>query len=158
MAILILQERRKLNVHDLLCKYIADCPPPWQPLTIHELLTHTSGIPQLDDSSLSDASPQAWIDSYDNVPLSFTPGSQFSYCSVCFQILGYVIQQASGEPYSNFIQQSIIDPLQMKNTGFDSQYYYSQADHATGYATWQVQPCSLDGIWTHGGHSSSVRG
>jgi len=143
MAILILQERRKLNVHDLLCKYIADCPPPWQPLTIHELLTHTSGIPQLDDSSLSDASPQAWIDSYDNVPLSFTPGSQFSYCSVCFQILGYVIQQASGEPYSNFIQQSIIDPLQMKNTGFDSQYYYSQADHATGYATWQVPAVQL---------------
>ena len=143
MAILILQERGKLNVHDPLCKYINDCPPPWQSLTIHELLTHSSGIPQLDDSSLSDASPQAWIDSYDNVPLSFTPGSQFSYCSVCFQILGYVIQQASGEPYSAFIQQAIIDPLQMKDTAFDSQHYYSLTDHATGYATWQVTAVQL---------------
>lgn len=143
MAILILQERGKLNVHDPLCKYINDCPPPWQPLTIHELLTHTSGIPQLDDSSLSDASPQAWINSYNNVPLSFTPGSQYSYCSVCFQILGYVIQQASGEPYSAFILQAIIDPLQMKNTAFDSQHYYSLTGHATGYATWQVPATQL---------------
>lgn len=143
MAILILQEHGKLNVHDPLCKYINDCPPPWQPLTIHELLTHTSGIPQLDDSSLSDASPQAWINSYNNVPLSFTPGSQYSYCSVCFQILGYVIQQASGEPYSAFILQAIIDPLQMKNTAFDSQHYYSLTDNATGYATWQVPATQL---------------
>src|SRR6266571_1133844 len=61
MAILILQERGKLQVHEHLCSYITPCPPAWQPVTIHEVLTHTSGIPQLDDSQLSDASPQAWI-------------------------------------------------------------------------------------------------
>ncbi|HZU70821.1 MAG TPA: serine hydrolase domain-containing protein [Ktedonobacteraceae bacterium] len=143
MGILILQEQGKLNVHDPLCKYIQPCPPPWQPLTIHELLTHTSGIPQLDDSQLSGSSPQAWMNSYDNVPLEFTPGTQFDYCSVCFQILGYVIQQASGKPYSEFIEESILDPLQMKHTGFGSDYYYSLTNHATGYASWQVPAMQL---------------
>src|SRR5205823_834732 len=81
MAILILQEQGKLHVTDHLCSYIAQCPAAWRPVTIHEVLTHTSGIPQLDDSLLSSASPQAWIASYDGSPLTFTPGSQFSYCN-----------------------------------------------------------------------------
>jgi len=47
MAILILQEQGKLHVQDHACTYVPDCPPAWQPITIHELLTHTSGIPTL---------------------------------------------------------------------------------------------------------------
>jgi CubicO group peptidase (beta-lactamase class C family) len=145
MAILILQERGKLHVRDHLCSHIAHCPSAWQPVTIHELLTHTSGIPQLDDSSLSDASPEAWIASYDGVSLAFTPGSQYSYCSVCYQILGYVIEQASGQPYSAFLQQAIFNPLQMKNTGFDP-HDLSASESAVGYAGWQIKAVSLD--WT----------
>ncbi len=47
MAILILQEQGKLHVQDHVCTYVTDCPPAWQPMTIHQLLTHTSGIPTL---------------------------------------------------------------------------------------------------------------
>lgn len=142
MAILILQQQGKLHVYDRLCSYLANCPAAWQPLTIHELLTHTSGIPQLDDSQLSGASPDAWIASYDGVPLAFTPGSQFDYCSVCYQILGYVVERASGEPYITFLQQSIFDPLQMKDTGFDPNYL-SLPEHAVGYAGWRVNAVTL---------------
>ncbi len=142
MAILLLQERDKLHVHDSLCSYIPHCPAAWQPLTIHEVLTHTSGIPQLNISDSSYTSLQAWIDSFDDVPLSFTPGSQYSYCSICYQILGYVVEQASGEPYSTFLQQAIFDPLHMRNTGFDT-HYASLPDHAIGYASWQVKDISI---------------
>src|SRR6185436_11936391 len=45
MAILLLQERGKLSVNDPICKYLADCPQTWQPITIKNLLTHTAGIP-----------------------------------------------------------------------------------------------------------------
>jgi CubicO group peptidase (beta-lactamase class C family) len=99
----------------------------------------------LDDSQLSDDSPQAWIASYDGVPLAFAPGSRYSYCSVCYQILGYVVEQVSGEPYSMFLQQVIFNPLQMKNTGFDPKYL-SPSNHAVGYAGWQVKAVSLE--WT----------
>jgi CubicO group peptidase (beta-lactamase class C family) len=71
-------------------------------------------------------------------PLVSTPGGQFSYCSVCYQILAYVVEQVSGEPYSTFLQQAIFDPLQMKDTGFDPGYL-SLPDHAVGYASWQVK-------------------
>ena len=142
MAILILQQRGKLHVHDRLCTYLANCPEAWQPLTIHELLTHTSGIPQLDDSRLSNNSPEAWIASYDDVRLAFPPGSRYSYCSVCYQILGYVVERASGKPYSEFLQQSIFDPLRMKSTGFNSNYL-SLPDHAVGYASWRVKAVTL---------------
>ena len=144
MAVLILQEQGKLHVTDHLCSYIAQCPLAWQPVTIHEVLTHTSGIPQLDDSLLSSASPQAWIASYDGSPLTFTPGSQFSYCNQCYQILAYVVEQDSGEPYSEFLQQAIFDPLQMKNTGFDPHYLSLPDEEAVGYAGWQAKAMTLD--------------
>jgi CubicO group peptidase (beta-lactamase class C family) len=136
-AILLLQQQGKLQVQDLICKYIANCPSPWQAITIREVLMHTSGIPQPDTSQLSGASPQAWIASFDDLPLEFTPGAQFDYCSVCYEILAYTVQQVSGQPYDQYLQQMIFDPLQMKRTGFDSDAYYAQAGHATGYASWQ---------------------
>ena len=142
MAILILQQENKLHVHDHLCSYITPCPPAWQPVTIHELLTHTSGIPELDDANVLNASPQSWINHFDGVPLVFAPGSEFSYCNVCYQILGYVVEQVAREPYSTFLQQTIFDPLQMKNTGFDP-HYLSLPDHAVGYASWRIQDVPL---------------
>src|SRR5215813_12646142 len=48
-SILLLQERGKLSVQDPICKYIAECPKAWEPITIHHLLTHTSGVPSYTD-------------------------------------------------------------------------------------------------------------
>ncbi|HEU5379766.1 MAG TPA: serine hydrolase domain-containing protein [Ktedonobacteraceae bacterium] len=142
-ALLILQQQGKLDVKKSICVYITPCPAPWQPVTLHEILTHTSGIPELDTSELSGASPAAWIASFDASPLYFTPGSQFSYCSVCYQILAYVVEVVSGQPYAQFLQQHIFDPLKMQTTGFDSASYYAQSDHANGYANWQVDAGQL---------------
>lgn len=143
MSILMLQERGKLHVQDPLCTYIQNCPSPWQSISIHEVLTHTSGIPQLDTSQLSGASPADWIASFNNAPLEFTPGSQFDYCSICYQILAYVVQQVSGVPYTQFVQQNILNPLHMTSSGFDSNAYYAQSDSAIGYASWQVKAPQL---------------
>lgn len=143
MAILLLQARGKLDVHKSLCAYISPCPSPWQPVTVHDVLTHMSGIPELDTSQLSGASPAAWIASFDAYSLNFTPGSEFDYCSVCYQILGYVVQQVSGMPYSQFLLQNIFFPLHMKATGFDSTLYYSQGIDAHGYNSWKSESDQL---------------
>jgi CubicO group peptidase (beta-lactamase class C family) len=142
MAILILQEQSKLHVHDYICSYIAPCPRPWQLVTIHQLLTHTSGIPEFDHTNMSNASPESWINDFDDVPLGFAPGREFSYCNVCYQILGYIVEKVSGKPYCTFLQQAIFDPLQMKSTGCD-QPYLSLPAHAVGYASWRVQDVSI---------------
>src|SRR6266403_5044103 len=44
-AIMQLQEQGKLSVNALACKYVAGCPDTWKTITVHHLLTHTSGIP-----------------------------------------------------------------------------------------------------------------
>jgi CubicO group peptidase (beta-lactamase class C family) len=143
MAILILQERGKLHVTDHLCSYVPHCPAPWQPVTIHELLTHTSGIPDLDAFQLPMSSLAAWIGAFDNVALEFPAGSRFHYCNTCYKLLAYVVQSASGTPYSQFVQQNIFDPLGMSETTFDSSKYYSQANDAIGYASWRVPAVHL---------------
>jgi len=137
MATLLLQQRGKLGVQNSICAYVTPCPPPWQPVTLSDVLTHTSGIPELDTSQLSGASPAAWIASFDDDDLNFTPGSQFDYCSTCYQILAYVVQQVAGVPYTQFVQQNILAPLQMTESGFDSDFYYAQSNAANGYAGWQ---------------------
>ncbi|MBV9259152.1 MAG: beta-lactamase family protein [Ktedonobacteraceae bacterium] len=151
MAILILQQRGKLHVRNSICAYIASCPRTWQHVTIHEILTHTSGIPGVDDASLSNASPQAWINSFNAFPMASSPGGQFSYCNVCYQILGYVVERVSGKSFSNFLQQAIFNPLHMKNTGFNP-HYTSTPDHADGYDAWQdadsLAAWNLDPQWT----------
>ncbi len=138
MSILLLQQEGKLDVHKLICTYVRPCPEPWQAITLHEVLTHTSGIPELDTPHLSGASPAAWIASFDNAPLNFTPGAEFDYCSVCYQILAYVVQVVSGQPYSDFVQQHILNPLHMDESGFDSGYFYAQSIDANGYNSWQA--------------------
>ncbi len=144
MSILILQQQGKLNVQKPICTYVNPCPPPWQPVTLHEVLTHTSGIPEMDapedgDDWLAsfDNHPSAWIASFDDLPLAFTPGTEFGYCSSCYQILAYVVEQVSGQPYSQFVQQHILTPLHMGESGFDSDYFYAQPTDANGYNSWQ---------------------
>ena len=134
MAILILQEQGKLHVQDHLCAYVPNCPPAGQPITIHQLLTHTSGIP-------TPSNPPSRKDQ----PLDFPAGTQFSYSNTGYQLLGYIIQQVSSEPYAEFVQHSIFAPLQMRETDFDPAYP-SLPNQATGYDEWKipVTPTFLD--------------
>jgi CubicO group peptidase (beta-lactamase class C family) len=125
MAILILQERGKLKVEDPVCKYVEDCPAAWEPITIHNLLTHTSGIP--DYAGLPDfdklrklpASASSIIARFKDKPLNFKPGQEFRYSNSNYALLGHVIERLSGKSYQAFLQETIFDPLKMTNSGYD---------------------------------------
>src|SRR5437763_7192506 len=52
IGIMLLQERGKLSLQDSICRYLADCPASWQPITIHHLLSDTSGLAQHDTAGL----------------------------------------------------------------------------------------------------------
>ena len=149
MAILLLQDRGKLHVQDLLCHYITACPAAWQAITLEELLTHTSGIPNFTDFSDFPSvigTPVSVIDliaRFKSRPLEFTPGSQWSYSNSGYILLGYIIEQLSGESYADFLQHNIFDPLHMHNTGYDSNSPALPA-HATGYLSPHDKPVFLD--------------
>ena len=125
MAILILQTRGKLNVHDRICTYLSGCPTAWQQITIHHLLTHTSGIPdftRFPDFKItmrSPSSPTETIARFKDKPLDFQPGEKWSYSNSGYVLLGAIIDQASGKKYAAFLQENIFEPLKMLDTGYD---------------------------------------
>ena len=126
MAIMILQEREKLHTNDLICNYLSDCPATWQPITIRNLLTHTSGIP--DYTSLPNfvqmmqlpSTHANLVERFKNMPLEFTPGEKFKYTNSGYYLLGMIIEQISGKSYADFLQENIFAPLGMTHTGYDS--------------------------------------
>jgi CubicO group peptidase (beta-lactamase class C family) len=125
MAILILQARGKLNVRDRICTYLSGCPTAWQQITIHHLLTHTSGIPDFTRfpdfmaTRGSASTPTETIARFKDKPLDFQPGEKFSYSNSGYVVLGAIIEQASGKRYEAFLQENIFVPLQMVDSGYD---------------------------------------
>lgn len=123
MAIMQLQERGKLNVNDAICKYLEDCPKIWHPITIRQLLTHTSGIPNF--SSLPDWDEKLSIQPYTqadfvkifrDLPLLFSPGENFKYSNSGYYLLGLIIEKTSGKSFESYLRENIFAPLGMKNT------------------------------------------
>ena len=128
MAIMILQERGQLAVQDPICKYISDCPAGWKPITLHHLLTHTSGIQSYTESNLPIQTNITTCQEFEleealaiakALPQDFVPGTQYSYSNTGYYLLGAVIEKVSAESYETFIQKNILQPLGMNETGYD---------------------------------------
>lgn len=125
MAIMLLQERGKLSVQDPICKYLSECPAAWQPVTIHHLLTMSSGIPNFTDFPdwlQTRALPSTLAESigrFKGKPLDFRPGEKYSYSNSGYVLLAHIIEKVSGRTYEGFLREHIFAPLGMLNTGYD---------------------------------------
>jgi CubicO group peptidase (beta-lactamase class C family) len=139
-SILLLEEREKLKVGDPIKKYLPDAPAAWDKITIYNLLTHTSGIPNF--TSFADyreqepfpVSPEKLVARFRDKPLDFEPGTRYSYSNSGYVLLGYLIERLSGESYEKFVQQNIFDRLGMKDSGYDANSKIIPR-RASGYAT-----------------------
>lgn len=139
-AIMMLQERGKLNVADPVCKYVTDCPAAWQPITIRHLLTHTAGIPNytafpglMQKKAVLPISVNDLMGEYKVKTLDFAPGEKMSYSNSGYHLLGAIIERASGKPYADFLQENIFTPLALKQTGYDTHRSIIK-NRAAGYA------------------------
>ena len=121
VAILMLQERGALSLQDPVCNYLPQCPADWRPITIHHLLTHTSGIQNSDytEAIKLPMSAANTVERLKDKPLEFAAGRLFRYSNSNYILLGYVIEKVSGRPYDAFLQENIFRPLQMTDTGYD---------------------------------------
>jgi len=126
-AILLLEVQGKLKVTDRICTYIPQCPSAWGVITIKELLTHTSGIPDY-INTLPDfvgyagppLTPLQIIAHFRDLPLEFAPGTTFKYDNSGYIVLGYIIEQVSGLSYEAFLQKYILTPLNLSDTGYNN--------------------------------------
>ena len=124
MAILQLEERGKLKVTDTVQAFFTDYPGG-DKITIHHLLTHTSGIPNytafpdyLKLMTLPSTALQM-VDRFKNLPLDFAPGEKFNYSNSGYVLLGAVIEKVTGESYEKFVRENIFQPLGMDDSGYD---------------------------------------
>jgi CubicO group peptidase (beta-lactamase class C family) len=140
VGIMMLEERKKLSVHDSICVYVHDCPDSWQSITIHQLLSHTSGIPsftEFPDNDRYERLPMQVVGTiarFKDKPLDFPPGERFQYSDSGYLLLGYVIEQASGEKYEDFIRKNIYEPLHMQESGYDHPWVILK-HRAQGYSS-----------------------
>ncbi|UCH12989.1 MAG: serine hydrolase, partial [Bacteroidales bacterium] len=137
-AILKLQEDGKLSVNDTLSEFIPDFPRGNE-VTIHHLLTHTSGIhsytnrPDFIKYATMATSAEAMIDTIKNFEYDFDPGERYQYNNSGYFILGYIIEKVSGKEYGEYLKETFFDPLGMKNTGVHGPFLVLD-NEATGYS------------------------
>jgi D-alanyl-D-alanine carboxypeptidase len=126
MAVLQLAEAGKLKLDDPVSKYYKDAPKAWEKITIYHLLSHTSGLPEvkgLDEFTKGIAQPYTpaeLIATFRDRPLDFPPGAKRAYSNRGYYVLGYIVEQVSGQKYADYIEQHIFAPLGMSDSGYDS--------------------------------------
>jgi CubicO group peptidase (beta-lactamase class C family) len=134
ISILMLEEQGKLNTDDTISKYIPDYPNGNE-ITIHHLLTHTSGIKDftkmgaIREIAQKEMTPKMMVDFFKNEAVDFAPGEKFDYNNSGYVILGYIIELVAGETYEDFIQQHIFNKLDMNQSRYatDRQIVHNRA-------------------------------
>jgi CubicO group peptidase (beta-lactamase class C family) len=126
MLIMQLVEQGKITLEAPVSTYIKDYPNKnGDRITIHHLLTHTSGIPDYANFTVYERicrtafTPGDFIKIFADSALEFTPGEKFSYTNSGYFLLGMVIEKVTDKSYEQVLQEKILTPLNMINTGYD---------------------------------------
>jgi CubicO group peptidase (beta-lactamase class C family) len=121
--ILRLEDQGKLSVQDRISKHLADWPKEWEAVTIHHLLTHSSGI-DVDTQYfwLIHHYPQFWEDAarkapaYEPKKLLSEPGATFRYSNAGYTVLSVIAAKVGGKPFAELMKAEVFDPLGMTKT------------------------------------------
>ena len=141
-SILMLAQQGKLSLDDPARKYIPELPDFGTPVTIRELIHHTSGLrDQWDLLGLSGWRYSLDLITNDDVlyvvshqkELNFTPGTKFLYSNTGFTLLGEIVKRVSGKTLREFTTTNIFQPLGMKNTHFRDDHAEIVKNIAYGY-------------------------
>jgi CubicO group peptidase (beta-lactamase class C family) len=126
MLIIQLVEQGKLKLDVPISTYLPDYPKKnGDVITIHHLLTHTSGIPNMTsfpsfrDVMRNAYSPEQLVNMSADSVLEFRPGERFAYSNSGYLLLGYIIEKVTGKPYEQVLHENILAPVKMNNTGYD---------------------------------------
>ena len=125
--ILRLEEEGLLRVEDPVGRYIEEYPPEFaERITLHHLLTHTSGLPSytnmpgfLEWEAATPFSPGEIVALTWEDPLSFEPGTDFEYSNSGYVLLGWIAERVTGLSYEEALRTYVLEPLALGDTGYD---------------------------------------
>lgn len=145
-AMLIMQmvEQHKIKLHDTIGKYLPYLPnEKANHITIHQLLSHTSGLAHynglqaigvsLKDFGNTRYSPKELVTLIGKTHLLYKPGTNFTYSSLGYDLLGAILEEVSGTSFAKLLDDAIIQPLGLKNTGFGTNTFVAE-ELAKGYS------------------------
>ncbi|MFL6276897.1 MAG: serine hydrolase domain-containing protein [Blastocatellia bacterium] len=123
VAIAQLAEQGKLSIDDKVGKFLPDYPNKdvANKVTIHHLLTHTSGLGSYWNAKFDARRAQIktvadYLALFADEPLLFEPGARFEYSNSGFIVLGAIVEKVSGQSYYDYVRKHIYEPAGMKNT------------------------------------------
>src|SRR5579871_2613285 len=136
-ALMMLVDAGKVHLDDPVEKYLPEFRDQWlaveqdndhmslrrphHPITVREILSHTSGLPfasAMEQPTLDLLPLRDGVRSYAMTPLQFEPGTKYQYSNAGINTAGRVIEVVSGMPYEQFLQKRLFDPLRMTDTTF----------------------------------------
>jgi CubicO group peptidase (beta-lactamase class C family) len=122
-AILLLAQAGKIDLDAPITRYYPHAPESWKEITVKELVTHTSGLPnnELHDFNKGICVPYTLdelIATFSSRPLKFKPGTDWAYTNTEYYLLAFIIQTVSGQSYADFLNHQIFQPLGMNASGF----------------------------------------
>ena len=144
-ATLVAAQQGHLFTEDLLSKYLGSMPGKKALATIHRLATHKAGLVILGFEGLDGSSREAYIQSIKSAPIESRPGIEYRYTNAGSSLLAAVLEYATGQPWSVFIQVNLFAPAGMK-AKFDPELDVSDLYIATGYAG--LPPVTEQGLET----------
>lgn len=138
-GIMLLKQRGLLSLEDSITKFFPDYPDFDERITVHHLMSHTSGLFN-DFAALGKyaiiqkflLTHKEVMDMFYKRPAEFEPGQSWSYCYFGYYLLGLIIEKVSGMSYIDFLKKNIFEPLGMKNTGVDD-YFKIIPNKVSGY-------------------------
>ncbi len=138
VGILLLEQRGKLKITDLVTAHLPDAPAAWSKITLHHLLTHTSGISNVTSDpefilwKNQPATIKQMIGRFRDLPLDFPTGDRFAYSNSNYLVLGLIAETITEQRFGDFLRESVLEPLGLKNTGLDANQKILPR-RATGY-------------------------
>ncbi|MFD6550104.1 serine hydrolase domain-containing protein [Streptomyces sp. NPDC058398] len=119
-SVMLLAERGEVGLNDPVTRWLTDCPDPWRQLTLHQLLSHTSGLghwrdlPGFDIDHPGDT--PTFLDRFSKVPLRGTPGRTWHYSSPGYLLAARIIERVTRQRYADFVTEHVLRPLAMTAT------------------------------------------
>ena len=138
-AIMLLVEQGKIDLRAPLTAILPGYPGG-EKLTVHHLLTHTSGIPNVNDFDEYEEiqrrphTPDQLVALFRDRPLEFQPGARYSYSNSNYNLLALIIEKVSGRDFGAFLREFIFARLGLAGTGHHGSAAQIIPNAATGYA------------------------
>ncbi|MFD8500872.1 serine hydrolase domain-containing protein [Amycolatopsis sp. NPDC059657] len=163
-ATLVLQlaDAKKIGLDQPIQQYLPGLLPYPEPITVRQLLNHTSGVPrdltpeqgwgtlaEIDTERFEHFSPEQQIKLSTQQPLLFKPGAGWSYSNTGFNILGVLVEKITHQPLAQVLAKRITGPLHLRDTSLPLDFPFLLDPAARGYEQLYPAPHGLTDVTTY---------